>query len=54
MPGIRELVGQYLEKNGIRVSLAANGREMRATLEYGAPDLIVLDVMMPGDARPGA
>ncbi|KAF1060652.1 DNA-binding response regulator [Burkholderia gladioli] len=46
--GIRELVGQYLEKNGIRVSLAANGREMRATLEYGAPDLIVLDVMMPG------
>ncbi|AEA64051.1 response regulator [Burkholderia gladioli] len=47
--GIRELVGQYLEKNSIRVSLAANGREMRATLEYGAPDLIVLDVMMPGD-----
>jgi two-component system, OmpR family, response regulator len=47
--GIRELVGAYLEKNGMRVSLAANGREMRATLESGAPDLIVLDLMMPGD-----
>ncbi|WP_233887350.1 response regulator [Paraburkholderia flagellata] len=47
--GIRELVGAYLEKNGMRVSLAANGREMRAALESGAPDLIVLDLMMPGD-----
>ncbi|KAF1052417.1 MAG: Transcriptional regulatory protein OmpR [Burkholderia gladioli] len=47
--GIRELVGQYLEKNGMRISLAANGREMRAALDNGAPDLIVLDVMMPGD-----
>ncbi|MBB2927515.1 response regulator [Paraburkholderia silvatlantica] len=47
--GIRELVGAYLEKNGMRVSLAANGREMRLVLEGGAPDLIVLDLMMPGD-----
>jgi two-component system, OmpR family, response regulator len=47
--GIRELVGAYLEKNGMRVSLAANGREMRSVLESGAPDLIVLDLMMPGD-----
>jgi two-component system, OmpR family, response regulator len=47
--GIRELIADYLEKNGIRVSLAANGREMRAALENGAPDLIVLDLMMPGE-----
>ncbi|TKC88810.1 response regulator [Trinickia terrae] len=46
---IRELAGSYLEKNGTRVSLAANGREMRAALEFGAPDLIVLDLMMPGE-----
>ncbi|AOK31442.1 two-component system response regulator [Burkholderia singularis] len=46
---IRELVGSYLEKNGMRVSLAANGREMRNVLESGAPDLIVLDLMLPGD-----
>ncbi|MGG1948757.1 response regulator [Trinickia sp. NRRL B-1857] len=47
--GIRELVGAYLEKNGMRVSLAANGREMRAALQFAVPDLIVLDLMMPGE-----
>jgi two-component system OmpR family response regulator len=46
---IRELVGDYLEKSGMRVSLAANGREMRQVLESGAPDLIVLDLMLPGE-----
>ncbi|MDR5733451.1 response regulator [Caballeronia sp. LZ025] len=47
--GIRELLATYLEKNGMRVSLAANGRQMRAALEQGAPDLIVLDLMLPGE-----
>lgn len=47
--GIRELLAAYLEKNGMRVSLAANGRQMRAVLEQGAPDLIVLDLMLPGE-----
>jgi two-component system OmpR family response regulator len=47
--GIRELIAAYLEKNGMRVSLAANGRQMHAVLEHGAPDLIVLDLMMPGE-----
>jgi two-component system OmpR family response regulator len=47
--GIRELIAAYLEKNGMRVSLAANGRQMRAVLEQGVPDLIVLDLMLPGE-----
>jgi two-component system OmpR family response regulator len=47
--GIRELLASYLEKNGMRVSLAANGRQMRAVLEQGAPDLVVLDLMLPGE-----
>jgi two-component system OmpR family response regulator len=47
--GIRELLAAYLEKNGMRVTLAANGRQMRAVLDQGAPDLIVLDLMMPGE-----
>ncbi len=47
--GIRELIAAYLEANGLRVSVAANGRELRAALEAGAPDLIVLDLMLPGD-----
>ncbi|AOI87629.1 response regulator [Burkholderia pseudomultivorans] len=46
---IRELIADYLEKNGMRVSLAANGREMRGVLDDGAPDLIVLDLMLPGE-----
>ncbi len=46
---IRELVSGYLKKNGLRVSLAADGRQMRAFLDANAVDLIVLDVMIPGD-----
>lgn len=46
---IRELVSGYLKKNGLRASVAADGRQMRNFLESDAVDLIVLDVMMPGD-----
>ncbi|SDP84339.1 two-component system, OmpR family, response regulator [Phyllobacterium sp. YR620] len=46
---IRELVAAYLTRNGLRVSVAADGRHMRAFLETNAVDLIVLDIMMPGD-----
>ena len=46
---IRELVGNFLKKNGLEVSLAADGRQMRARLETLSVDLIVLDIMMPGD-----
>ncbi|CAD5109525.1 response regulator [Zestomonas carbonaria] len=46
---IRELVGNYLRKNGLRTTLAADGRQMRAVLDANSVDLIVLDIMMPGD-----
>ena len=46
---IRELLASYLEKNGMRASVAANGRQMRTMLEQSAYDLIVLDLMMPGE-----
>lgn len=46
---IRDLVSSYLKKNGLRVTVAADGRQMRAFLEADRVDLIVLDVMMPGD-----
>ena len=46
---IRELVSSYLRKNGLRTSVAADGRQMRAFLEADRADLIVLDIMMPGD-----
>jgi len=46
---IRQMVADYLQKNGLRVTTVGDGREMRAALETGTFDLIVLDVMMPGD-----
>ncbi len=45
---IRELVGNYLKKNGLRTTVVADGRQMRAFLETTPVDLIVLDIMMPG------
>jgi two-component system OmpR family response regulator len=46
---IRELAGSFLRKNGLNVTLAADGRQMRSLLENLTVDLIVLDIMMPGD-----
>jgi two-component system OmpR family response regulator len=46
---IRTLLAEYLEKNGLRVSVARDGREMRRVLGGTHVDLLVLDVMMPGD-----
>jgi two-component system OmpR family response regulator len=48
-PEIRELLGDYLQKQGYRTSTAADGRGMRAALARGQPDLIVLDLMLPGE-----
>lgn len=46
---IRELIIDYLVKSGYRASGAANGKEMRVVLDKQHIDLVVLDVMMPGD-----
>ncbi len=46
---IRDLVGKYLQQQGYRVSTAENGTALRRLVERGAPDLVVLDVMMPGE-----
>ncbi|MFQ6309955.1 response regulator [Lysobacter capsici] len=46
---IRQMVADYLQKNGLRATVAADGREMRALLDTHAVDLIVLDLMMPGE-----
>ncbi|HEY1142183.1 MAG TPA: response regulator [Lysobacter sp.] len=46
---IRQMVADYLRKNGLRASEAADGREMRALLDTHAIDLIVMDLMMPGE-----
>ncbi|MDA0998034.1 MAG: response regulator [Proteobacteria bacterium] len=46
---IRTPLARYLTKSGMRVSTADGGRAMRELLKASAPDLVVLDVMMPGE-----
>jgi two-component system OmpR family response regulator len=46
---IRGLIREYLQKHGYRVAAAANGRELRAAVRTARPDLIVLDLMLPGE-----
>jgi two-component system phosphate regulon response regulator OmpR len=47
---LRELLRRYLSDNGFRVTVAGDAKEARANLASFAFDLIVLDVMMPGDS----
>lgn len=46
---IRELLGTYLSQHGFLVSSAADGEQMRRALEEQTIDLVVLDLMMPGE-----
>ncbi len=46
---IRDLLKRFLSRNGFRVTSVADGSGMRSALSQGGVDLIVLDVMMPGD-----
>jgi two-component system OmpR family response regulator len=46
---IRELLTEYLHKNGFHVEAASEGVSMRNIMSASHFDLIVLDIMMPGD-----
>ena len=46
---IRDLVARFLKKHDIRVETAADGRAMRALMEKSRFDMIVLDLMLPGE-----
>ena len=46
---IREPLGQYLRRQGMRTRLAADAAEARRLLAEGGVDLVLLDVMMPGE-----
>ena len=47
---IRDLLSRYLLQQGYRVSTAASAQEARGRLSVFIVDLIVLDVMMPGES----
>src|SRR5262249_46348645 len=46
-PRIRTMLRRYLVEEGFKVSDAADGSAMRAALEGGAVDLVLLDLMLP-------
>jgi two-component system OmpR family response regulator/two-component system phosphate regulon response regulator OmpR len=47
--GIRELLTEYLVSQGFVVQTASGGVELDRLLAAAMPDLLVLDVMMPGE-----
>jgi len=46
---IRTLLHEYLQKQGYRVTAAADGKGLRAAVAVSRPDLIILDLMLPGE-----
>jgi two-component system, OmpR family, response regulator len=46
---IREPLAAYLEKNGYRASVAGDSQAARRLIDRAAIDLVVLDIMMPGE-----
>jgi two-component system, OmpR family, response regulator len=48
-PDLRAMIAEYLGNHGYVVHGAANGRELDAQLADDPPDLMILDVNMPGE-----
>jgi two-component system phosphate regulon response regulator OmpR len=46
---VRESMGEYLQGHGYEVALAADGTQMRAALAVAAPDVVLLDLKLPGE-----
>lgn len=48
-PEFRATVAEYLDRHGFDVAAAAGGSELDAIIAQGMPDLVILDVNMPGE-----
>jgi two-component system response regulator ResD len=47
-PTLRDVVVRYLEREGYHALVAGDGEEAESVLRNEAPDLVILDVMLPG------
>jgi two-component system OmpR family response regulator len=48
-PGIRDLVSEFLTRHGYEVETAADAAELGRALNNAPADVVVLDVMLPGE-----
>ena len=48
-PALRELLQRYLREQGLEVAAVADGEAMWKHLESGTVDLVVMDLMLPGE-----
>ncbi|MFT4198842.1 MAG: response regulator transcription factor [Pseudoxanthomonas sp.] len=48
-PDLRKLITEFLGEHGYRVEAVENVAQMRVAMEREQPDLVILDVMMPGE-----
>ena len=48
-PELRQMVGTYLIDQGYDVRCLCDVKQLEARLEFQRPDLVVLDLMLPGD-----
>ena len=46
---IRETTGEYLQEHGFEIALAADGEQMRAAFSAAVPDVVLLDLNLPGE-----
>ncbi|WP_369943121.1 response regulator [Xanthomonas medicagonis] len=48
-PDLRRLISEFLQEHGYQVDAAENVADMRRLMALRQPDLVILDVMMPGE-----
>src|SRR3569833_3034686 len=46
---LADLVSRYLESNGFTVAIVSRGDEVVSRVERGSPDLVILDLGLPGE-----
>jgi two-component system phosphate regulon response regulator OmpR len=48
-PEVRDMIDEYLSSHGFEVAQAASGEDMRAALAKRVPDVVLLDLNLPGE-----